>query len=100
MGQEVKVRRFKNIIGRQVSFARKKQGMTQYQLAAKLQIAGFSVDNIGVSKIEHQIRSVNDYEVQIIADILNVPVETLFPHIQETKASLNRLHQGFRKELR
>lgn len=98
MGKESEVeKRYRNIIGPQLARERIAKGLTQGALAAKLQIAGLeSIDNIGVSKIENQVRSIYDYELQIIADTLSVPLEQLYPEIVKTKKSLDDLRRGYR----
>ena len=70
----------KNVIGPQVKALRKELALSQNQLAAKLQIEGLiDIRENVVSKIEGQFRNVTDYEVAIIAKILNVTVDRLFP---------------------
>ncbi len=73
--------------------------MSQDALAAKLQLLGLDcIDRFGISKIEHHIRSVYDYELQIIAQVLDVPIESLYPKIETTKSALEELKVGFRKD--
>lgn len=96
MGQQPKRRRFRNVVGKQIAAARSARGLTQEAFAAKLQIAGLDgLEKTGISKIEHQVRSVQDYELHIIAHILKVPIESLFPPLGETKDSLPDLKEGY-----
>jgi transcriptional regulator with XRE-family HTH domain len=86
------MKRFRNCVGPQIATSRKKLGLTQEQLVAKMQLLGLShIDRIGLSKIENQIRSVYDYELQVIASILSVTVDELFPALNQTKRDLPRL---------
>ena len=93
MEQDRSGKRFRDVVGTNIANARKSKGMTQLDLAAKLQIKGC---NIGLSKIEHHVRSVFDYELSIIAHVLKVPVESLYPSIGEIYASLDDLKDGHR----
>lgn len=91
------MRRFRNSIGPQLAAIRRSLGMTQDQLAAKLQLAGLeSIDRVGVVKIESQIRSVFDFEVQVIAEVLEIDISELFPHFKVTEKDLPDLRQGMR----
>ncbi|MFI3325376.1 MAG: helix-turn-helix transcriptional regulator [Clostridia bacterium] len=64
----------KNLIGKRVESARKSQGMKQKELLAQLQVKGLDMNASGLSKIEGQTRSVNDYELLAFSEILNIPV--------------------------
>jgi len=68
----------KNIVGKNVKEIRESQGMTQEQLAIKLEVAGWRVDRFLVSRIERGERQVLDKEVQLIAKVLKVSVSKLF----------------------
>lgn len=68
----------KNIVGKNVKAIRESQGMTQEQLAIKLEVAGWRVDRFLVSRIERGERQVLDFEVQAIAKVLKVSVSSLF----------------------
>lgn len=71
-------RRFRNIIGPKVRKLRIAGGLTQDQLAARLQMAGLeNIDRVAVAKIESQIRSVFDFEAVIIAKALRADIEDL-----------------------
>ena len=64
----------RNIIGERVQEARYKQPgkITQADLAAKLQLAGWNIDRSGVAKIENGFRQVTDIEIIKLAKALNV----------------------------
>ncbi len=67
----------KNIIGVKVRKIRMSLGMKQQDLLTKMQIKGIDIHNSGLSKLESQTRRVNDYEIKVIAEILNVSVNEL-----------------------
>lgn len=62
----------KNICGAKVKLARKKLRLSQQMLAAKLQLAGVSIERDSVSRIEIGTRFVADYEILILSEILGV----------------------------
>jgi len=51
--------------------------MTQADLAAKLQVAGITMERDSVSRIEIGTRFVTDYELSVLADVLGVSMEWL-----------------------
>jgi len=67
-----------NVIGRFVKEIREKQGLTQEQLAIRIEMAGWQVDRFIVSKIERGDRQVSDFEAQLIAKALKVSIANLF----------------------
>lgn len=72
----------KNIVGKNVKAIRENQGITQEQLAVKLEMAGWRVDRFIVSRIERGERQVLDKEIQLIAKALRVSVANLFDGIE------------------
>lgn len=62
----------KNICGSRIREARKKEGLTQNTLAAKLQVAEINLERDSISRIEKGVRIVTDYELFVIARILKV----------------------------
>lgn len=66
-----------NIVGKKIKQRRKSIGMKQKDLLAQIQIRGIEMNASGLSKIEGQIRHVNDYELVAFADILGVSVDWL-----------------------
>ncbi|HRH98291.1 MAG TPA: helix-turn-helix transcriptional regulator [Prosthecobacter sp.] len=90
------VRRFRNILGPNVRTLRQRAGLTQDDLAARLQLAGLeNMDRVAVAKIESHIRSLFDFEVIVFAGVLKVSVEELMavPH-QRLKSQLPSLILG------
>lgn len=67
----------KNICGERVHEARCRLKLTQSALAAKLQIAGITIERDSVSRIEIGTRFVTDYEIRELSKILNVSVTWL-----------------------
>ena len=67
----------KNICGDRIHEARCKMRLTQNALAAKLQLAGITIERDSVSRIELGTRFVADYELRAIAKILKVSVDWL-----------------------
>lgn len=67
-----------NVIGKYVKEIREKQGLTQEQLAIRIEMAGWQVDRFIVSKIERGDRQVSDFEAQLIAKALKVSIANLF----------------------
>ena len=63
---------YKNIIGKKVRELRIQKGLTQDQLAAKLEINEIKIDRIVISRIESGNRFVPDYELLEIAKALDV----------------------------
>ena len=78
MVKKVRIRKLelgtKNIIGERVEKRRKEIGMKQKDLLVQLQIRGVEINSSGLSKLEGQIRSVFDYELVALADVLGVSV--------------------------
>ena len=67
----------KNICGERIHEARCKLRMTQSDLAAKLQVAGITIERDSISRIEIGTRFVSDYEIRELSKILKVSVNWL-----------------------
>lgn len=67
----------RNICGSKVEQRRKAIGMKQKDLLTQLQIKGIDLNASGLSKLEGQLRSVNDYELVAIAETLGVTINWL-----------------------
>ena len=67
----------KNVCGNRIREARNKKRLSQSDLAAKLQIAGVTLERDSISRIEIGTRFVADYELMTFADVLGVSVEWL-----------------------
>jgi len=66
-----------NIVGARVKEARLRLGISQSDLAAKLQTNDVNVEQKTVSRIENGERFVADFELLILGKILNVSVDWL-----------------------
>lgn len=67
----------KNLCGNRVKEARTRLNITQTDLAARLQVAGITMERDSVSRIEIGTRFVTDYELAVLAKILGVSMEWL-----------------------
>ena len=61
-----------NLSGERVREARQRAGLSQEQLAVKLQLLGLQVGQMAISRIETGKRLVPDFELPILADALSV----------------------------
>ncbi len=62
----------KNIISEKLKFLREEKGLSQSNLAAKLQTMNVNIDQQMISKIEMNKRQVTDYELTCICKCLSV----------------------------
>lgn len=62
----------KNIISEKLKTLREKKGLSQSNLAAKLQTMNVNIDQQMISKIENNNRQVTDYELACICKCLSV----------------------------
>ncbi len=67
----------KNIIGSNLKKLRKEKGLTQKELAEKLQLAGHEFSDLTVLRIEQGKRFVPDYEVVALANFFEISTDTL-----------------------
>ena len=67
----------KNLCGNRIREARLRQRLSQYDLAARLQTQVILIEQDSISRIEIGTRFVADYEVKVLAKVLNVPLEWL-----------------------
>jgi len=68
-----------NVIGPQVRRLRELKGWTQTQLAEKLQLLGWDTSRDSVTRLETQGRRVPDLELYVLAAVLGVTTDKLFP---------------------
>lgn len=61
-----------NACGDRVREAREKIGLSQEQLAAKIQLSGHSLTQKAISRIESGQRIVPDFEIPLLANALRV----------------------------
>ena len=67
----------KNICGDRVKAARKKLGLSQEDLAARLQVSDVIIERNSISRIESGARFVADYELLALSKILRVTTDYL-----------------------
>lgn len=67
----------KNLCGNWVKEARARLKLNQADLAARLQVAGITMEWDSVSRIEIGTRFVADYELAVLAKVLGVSMEWL-----------------------
>jgi transcriptional regulator with XRE-family HTH domain len=68
--KKTRAKRSKNISGVRIAAIRKQKGMTQSELAEKVQALGVNLDRAAIAKIENELRCVLDYELAGIASVL------------------------------
>ena len=68
-----------NVVGPTVRRLRYNQKLTQDLLAARCAVAGCDISRGTLAKIEAQIRGVSDVELFVLASVLRVQIEDLFP---------------------
>ena len=67
----------KNIIGNKIKKLRKNAGLTQKELAEKLQLEGHEFSDLTILRIEQGKRFVPDYQVVILADFFGLTTDEL-----------------------
>ena len=67
----------RNASGPQIKALREAAGLSQEQLAAKVQLAGLNLNQKAISRIETGNRVVPDYELIFFSEALGVPIEQL-----------------------
>lgn len=66
-----------NICGEKISLLRAKMGLSQREVADRLQIMGIDVDKNAVQRIESGERFVTDIELKALSALFNVSMEEL-----------------------
>ena len=72
-------RELQNVVGPAIRRLRYTQKLTQDLLAARCGVAGCDISRGTLAKVEAQIRGVSDVELFVLASVLRVPIEDLFP---------------------
>lgn len=67
----------KNWVGKRIAELRKDRGMSQNDLAIKLQNYGVDIDKNAVQLLEHGHRYVRDMELYVIAKVFGVSLRAL-----------------------
>ena len=68
----------KNMVGSQVKRLRIERGLSQQMLSNKLETLAIYICRGSISRIEDKQRTVTDIELYGLAEILGVPIESLF----------------------
>ena len=87
-----------NASGPAIRALRERAGISQEQLAAKLQLAGLNLNQKAVSRIETGDRVVPDFELNYFATVLGVPVCTLLEY-ETTSSPYSFLPTSFKPKL-
>lgn len=77
-----------NIIYEQLKISRVKAGLTQDELAIKMQTLGVNMDQQMISRIERNERIVTDYELATLCQILKVSEKELLQDFQKKQDEL------------
>ncbi len=78
-----------NLVGREVSRLRLREGLTQEDLTARCQLAGWDVERGTLAKIEAGVRQVTDWEIWVLAEVLGVNPAELFPSKADCRRFVN-----------
>ncbi len=68
-----------NVVGKEIQKQRYALGITQEEFAARCQLHGLDISRGTVSQIEAQLRCVSDSELFLLASVLGVTTDSLFP---------------------
>lgn len=66
-----------NFLGKIIATKRKELKMSQNVLASQMQLKGINIGKNDISKIEGQNRTIKDYELIALKDILNIDLNNL-----------------------
>lgn len=83
----------RNICGPQIRSLRNKAGLTQQELAAKLNLTGWNISRDTLAKIESQVRWLADFEIVLIAKTLGVSISDLYPESRTTERLSRQMTQ-------
>lgn len=67
----------KNISGKRIRECRRKAGMTQEELVARLQVNGVIIERNCISRMESGARFIADYELLVLSGIFGVSMDYL-----------------------
>ena len=75
------IRGNKNICGMKIEYLRKEKGIKQVEMLESLALQGVQMTSSVLSKIEGQHRTINDYELAAIANVLDISTDVLLGRI-------------------
>ncbi len=67
-----------NAAGSKIKERREEMGISQSQLAARMEINGITINQKAISRIETGDRVIADYELATFAKVLSLPMEAFF----------------------
>lgn len=80
-----KFENFYNIIGNKLKIARESANISQDKLSNQLSLLGITLYQSDIFKIEHNQRTVRDFELWGICSVLKIKAEDLFePNIKKS----------------
>ena len=68
---------YSRVLGKNIRVLRRERGLTQEQLAARLQVAGCDMTRSALAKIEVGQRHLYPDELKALRTVLNVPYEAI-----------------------
>jgi len=68
-----------NVVGPQIRKRRYRLGFSQEEMAARCQMAGLDISRSTLAQIEIRFRYVSDEELLLLASVLNVSPNDLYP---------------------
>ena len=68
-----------NVVGPKIRKVRVRLGLTQEQLAAQCQLAGLDISRSTLGQIEARLRYVSDEELIVLASLLGLTTDQLYP---------------------
>src|SRR5881628_3507366 len=68
-----------NVVGPQIRKRRYRLGLSQEELAAHCQVAGLDISRSTLAQIEIRFRYVSDEELLVLASVLNLSPNDLYP---------------------
>lgn len=78
----------KNLISQRLIALRKENGLSQRDLAEKLQLAGYDMDKNVITRIETNKRYVTDLELKALSEIFDVSYEYLIDGSEEENSGI------------
>ena len=72
-----------NIIGPNLMKYRKEKDLSLRDLADKLALLGITMYHSDIHSIEHQERTIKDFEIKAICKVLNITYEQLFENTED-----------------
>lgn len=70
-----------NIVGEKVRKFREERNLSQKEFSEKLETQAIYICRGSISRIESHERTVTDFELRAMAEILRVPIEELFEEV-------------------